>query len=431
MPHRSRALLLTAFALCLLASLLGPGRAWALVTFRSSASAGVYRDVFQESHAPVSLDWELTQLGSDGLETVLDLGADNSVVLDQWHFFPYQAFVTIPLEQSFEPRRSRIQLGRQLLTEGFDFGLFDGVNAPVYWSLSPSRGEAPGLDEQEGGFTAFAGGLRVLEDLQLGFDSRLYGASAHQRFLGTRFKAGTTLRQSVSRDVLHSYLSGELSRRWPEAPLAPSVLAMQEWQLDSWHPDQARLQAQLEPLPELGVAGTYDYRLANDLGPADSSLLYRLFAVSPERSWGASTSLRISEAIQVSARARQFSYEDAAGGEQGSEQELSCRVSLDRDRSLGTLTPALTHLTSYGGALWQFGLDYERALGSLTELLVRGSLARIEKLNQISGLAYYARTSLNLRLGPKVLALGAVELERNYFFDFNARAVAYLSYFYY
>src|SRR3989338_3807445 len=122
--------------------LLVPPSGLAMTSSQTTLSSGFYRDATQQSHMPIYLYWNGTHTSDKGIETFIDLGVNNTVVLDAWEFYVYGATVSVPLASGFEEapyRKSQLQLGRQLYLEGFEVGLLDGAQLPFYFSSSGGR----------------------------------------------------------------------------------------------------------------------------------------------------------------------------------------------------------------------------------------------------------------------------------------------------
>lgn len=386
-----------------------------MTTFRTTLSAGYLRDLQQKSHLPARLYWTLNHTADSGIETWIDLGADNAMIPERWSFFLYQAFVTVPLFEGPADapyRKPRIQIGRQLLTEGFELSPMDGVLIPLHFSGGS-------------GVTLGAGALIQTDKAPASYESKTVTASAHASALGFRPEAGIIHKRRDSEGATFGH--GSLSRGWESIPWSPFALARAQWNLGERSLDQAVAELATHPSDTFDWSVAGSTRQPSALAPGDQPFLYRLFSISTEECLESSAVWNPWEDARVGAEIRRMTFHSQAGFEVGSQQELWSTF----DWLLGRWTPSLTHLSSYGGEVVQGGLRFERALGDHMELNAEVDSARISKVNGISGWAHHGRGGVGFRLGSRFFALVRAEVERNHLFEFDSRAVIYVSHFFY
>ena len=109
----------------------------AVTTSETTISGGYYSDIAKKLHSTVYLDWEFSNIQENGLETFSMIGLQNDFYDNDWMLKPYLLYLTYPLSVGYEDRpsyKSKIQVGRQLLTEGFEIEILDGIYLPYYLS---------------------------------------------------------------------------------------------------------------------------------------------------------------------------------------------------------------------------------------------------------------------------------------------------------
>src|ERR1039457_3374202 len=160
----------TLILLCSAIGILLPfGQASAVVSVSTSGTMGYYRDSNQQGHLPLYYNISYSGTHTNGAESSLDLILNNDFTQNNWSVIPSQVMIVYPLSDGFSPwRRSRVQIGRQFFTEGFDISLLDGIQLPVYWSQSGGLwfygGNTHVMDLQDFGSTPLVGGS-VFEEI--------------------------------------------------------------------------------------------------------------------------------------------------------------------------------------------------------------------------------------------------------------------------
>ena len=387
----------------------------ALLSSEVSLSGGYYQTYSGQNRYPVFFYWNLSDQFFKGYDFYFDVGINNNLVDNTWGFYAYQAFINIPIGQGFEEapyRRSRIQLGRQLLTEGFEFSLLDGIYAPYYWNAT-------------GGATVFAGANYALGSNLSDFSSKIAGAVLHQDVLQLHLKGGLISKNKIGQGSSHfafASLNQDFENTWSK----PSFAVKGQYNLSQRSLDQGLASLEFSLSKYLTLGGNWTQRGRNALDPADVFTIYRLFALSTVRSASAYATLKLGDDTRLSYTDRSAFYDTPGGNQTGREQELSASWLNART----TINPSLVHIGSYGG-------DYYGAtLGMRMELKdrvsgIRGNVgaAKITKLNSMDSWAYDFQLGLEYKLASKVMALGMLEIQRNHIYEFDARMIAYLSYF--
>lgn len=405
-------------------------QAHALVSSEVTLSSGYYQDYEGEHQVPVFLYWTLNYTGKSGVEAYFDMGFNNQLLIDQWGYFLYQAYVTVPFSQGFASapyRRSRIQVGRQFLSDGFELTLLDGVQLPVYWS-------------QNGGANLIAGGSYAIDEKRFDFSSRLYGGTLHQKILGAKWQAGYFQKQrrfeaendgdaesSASEGLAHA----SLFKSYEDTFLKPSFLLKGQWKLSGAQNEglsdlyQGYGELLVTPLNTVTLGTSYSKRKPSELDPAETTFVYRLFAVSPQKTASGFITWSPNQDLRFSTKFRRTQFDSPEKLETANEQELD--ISWLHGKS--SWMPSIFRLKSYGGEVWQPALAYRHSLSDAAGLRAEVAAAHIEKLNGIESWAYHSRAGVDVRLAPRLLTLALVEVERNHRFELDARAVAFLTYY--
>ncbi|OFZ54479.1 MAG: hypothetical protein A2428_15895 [Bdellovibrionales bacterium RIFOXYC1_FULL_54_43] len=406
-----------AFAvLCAIGSITPPD-ALALISSEATLSSGLFRNSADDLEVPVFFYWNLDYTGSSGVQTYFDVGANNNLILNSWGFYLYQGFVTVPLWEGFETapyRKSRLLAGRQLLTEGFELSLLDGLQAPFYWS-------------DKGGGTLLAGALSTLQEKQVDFSSEIYGGSLHQDWLGATWKTGFLHKRhtypalaTASRNLSH----GSVFWSFEKIPLTPMLHTKAQFDLDSKSYDQGLAEATFYPVNSLSFGAMYSKRQPSPFDPKEAFFIYRLFALSPELTTSAFATWAPEQDLRFQLAARRTTFGSPTGQENGFEQEISATWFHARS----TWTPSLVHLRSYGGEFWQPALAFRKDLSDVADLRFEFAAAHIDKINGIKNWAYHTRGGVNYRFQPRLQTLGLAELQRNHLYSFDFRFIMFLSY---
>jgi len=395
--------------------------AQALISSEVTLSGGVYQDYTAKFRAPVFFYWNLNHTNAAGVETYFDLGANNNLIENRWGFYLYQGYFSIPFSQGFEnapSKKSRIQLGRQLLTEGFEMDILDGVQVPIYWS-------------ENGGVNLHGGASYFMQEDLVDTHSQVYGATAHQKFLGAIWKGGYLHkkrhfepRPSLSENNAHASVMWSSER----VPFHPLLQAKAQWNLSTRSYDQGYAELSFYPRDSVSFGATYSKRQPSSLNTIDSYLVFRIFSISPVYTAGGFITFTPREELRFAANVRHSTYNSPAGNEDGDEQELT--VSWYRNRS--TVIPGLAHVKSYGGEFWEPSLTYRFDISSTASLRVQGAIADIKKINNIKSTAYSGRAGWDFRpfpsKAPRLSTLLLGEVESNHIFKIDGRFIAFVSY---
>ena len=327
--------------------------------------------------------------------------------------YPIQAYVTIPLSKPpklLSYQESRIQVGRQLLTEGFEMAILDGVQVPYYWSPT-------------GGFWFFAGGDHVLEDENMNLVSQLYGGSIFEEFDGVMTKVGYVEKNMTGAN--QTLIHGQVMRGF-DVPMAPIVLL--KGQLDTaslGRANQAITEIQLTPTNQTTLIVDYNVRDVNQLYNGNQATIYNLFAISPVKSYDASLTWSPSWFTSIGTTFKRLTYLSQAGNELAYEADL---FSIHRFR-YSNFSPIVSFIYSYGLPTYDFGGKYRVDLTHTVTFETEADVAHIDKINGINGWAYHDRSGLDFSPLPQLLTRALVEFESNHIFSFDARLAAYVSYF--
>lgn len=417
MPHqgfktRTTGLFLVGLLVC---STMWAKKSHALLTSSFSFTEGWWEGI-NGSHVWASLiDWKLNQMDPSGVETTVDLNLNNDINQNQWGLFPIQAYVTVPLSkppQLLAYHQSRVQFGRQLLTEGFELAILDGVQVPYYWSPS-------------GGVWFFAGGDHVLEDNELNFVAQIYGASVFEEFAGVMAKAGYVEKNQTGAN--QNLVHGQLMRGF-DLPLSPVFLLKGQLDMaDLSRANQAITELQLTPSNQTALIFNYNVRDVNQLYYGNEATIYHLFAITPVKSYDASLSWSPSWNTSIGTTFKHLTYLSQAGNELAYEASL---YSIHRFR-YSSLSPIVSFIYSYGLPTYDFGGKYKISINNTVAFETEADVAKIDKINGINGWAYHDRSGFDFSPLPQLLAKTLLELESNSIFSFDARVALYVSYFYF
>ncbi|HAR42976.1 MAG TPA: hypothetical protein DCS07_10170 [Bdellovibrionales bacterium] len=402
------------------------GSANALISSEATLSGGYYQDSSERSQTPVFFYWNLNHTAANGIETYFDLGANNNLLENRWGFYLYQGYFTIPFSSGFETapsKKSRIQLGRQLLTEGFEMDILDGVQVPFYWS-------------ENGGVNLHGGASYFMQQDRYDTHSQIYGATAHQKLFGGMWKGGY-LHKTKSFDTPaiptapsfnENYAHASVMYSFERLPFHPFLLAKSQWNLQSRTYDQGYGELSFYPRDSVSFGATYSKRQPSALDALDTLLVFRIFSISPVFSTGGFITFTPKEDLRFQANLRHSLYSSPAGAESGDEQELTATWLHGR----ATWIPGVAHVKSYGGEFWEPSLTFRFDFTNTASLRVQGAIADIKKINGIQAKAYSGRAGMDFRplptLAPRLSALVLGEAESNHIFKVDGRVIAFLSY---
>ena len=187
---------------------------------QTTASLGHFQDIEKESHTSVYFHIRYHYTHSSGPSSYFDLGLNNNLYSDDWNAIPYMAAVEIPFDNGFENapfHQSRVILGRQMLTEGFDLEMIDGVIFPYYFTPDFS-------------LTGFAGGVHEVEEEDFNGDDQIYGLSLRFKILKTKFQLTPTVK---SKDDAESYFTTLSARKvFPFDTFTTSLFIKEQWDIE-------------------------------------------------------------------------------------------------------------------------------------------------------------------------------------------------------
>lgn len=379
-------------------------QARAVVSLSTSATAGYYRDSRQDAHIPLFTQLSYTGLHAGGIESHLDLSLNNDFYENVWKAYPTQASIVFPISGGFREapyRKSRVQLGRQLLAESFDLVLFDGAQAPIYWSSS-------------GGIWPYAGTAHVLDSSEpVGFT--LMGVSAFQDVLGFRFRGGYS---SGGKNFDSQTAYGSLFAVGETLPLTPQFLIKGEWDVAETEFHQGLADLDLTLAEGLSVSARHSHRKPRRIHIEDNYFLFRALAFSPVEMQQAGAALDFSDSVRLELLYNHLRFRAGQTQELGDQQAATLTWQLSPRTSL---IPTFHHTDGYGGELWDGGMRLRTALSDFSTLQSEVSAANFDRINRISGWAYQTRNGMEWELGPRLTTGAWVEFERNHLYDFDAR----------
>ena len=391
------------------------------LSLKTTLSAGYYRDIDQLSHTPATLGLEMDYIHDSGVEIFSEFSIDNHFVQDEWGAYPYQFYLSVPFGQTSEDRpnhQSRIQIGRQVLNEGFIMELHDGAYLPVYIGRS---------------FKAllYGGLIRVPEeigdapeDLDNG---HLYGGSAMLRLLSTDLKVGGYIRENEDQKIASAYAT--LFKEWNWSWL-PSVLLKgeisDEEETDLKEANQYLAEFQFVPADDLVLNFGYSKRNPTRLANTSKNRIYRLFSISPTTSAQFAAVWSWSDRLSFHGQVEESQYTSSATDEIAHIGELGTAVNFFNAR----LSASATSVVSYGGKSYGLDLKYDQVISTDSSAILSGNVSYFEKMNGKTGYAYFGSAGYEYRMRSHWVALASVNIERNYNFEFDARAMIYVSHYY-
>lgn len=399
-----------------LISFIYPTFSYAAQFLQSTLSSGYYKDVEQESHLPAYFYWNLGYISRNGFEGHVHFGVNNNLIQDLWKAYLYHATFSIPLSQGFEEapyRKSKIQIGRQLFLEGFETGLLDGVNIPLYWS-------------SKGGMTFVAGGLHTLEKHNFDFDSQIYGGLLHQQFLEAQWKIGYFF-HFKDNNVGNHLVEGNFLKEWQGLPLKPSLFLRGQMKIPKLALFQGLSELELVPIETIVIQGGLSSLERSSMTPEDGSFIYRLFSLTSQKTRHLSFTWFPLKSLQLETILRRIYFKSSSKRESANQQEIGFKWTL-QDWSLRSF---LGHMDSFGGDVWHGGGDIRKSLNSWAKLRLEMDMAKIDKINDISTWAYHGRGGFDFKLASRFLVSTLAELERNHIFEVDSRAIVYVSHYLY
>lgn len=381
-----------------------------MATFSTTGSLGVYRDDNEQSHYPMYYSFSYSGFHSNGIESRVDMIMNNDFSINEWHVMPSQAQVIVPLTQGYVSapyRQTRIEAGRSLFAEGFDLALLDGAKVPFYWS-------------EKGGGTLYGGWARTL-DLYEDASSPISGLSLFQDVYGYFLKAGL----SAHREGFdQKYIDSLVFKQW-DVWLSPAAMYKLETDVVTGF-NQSLTELTLTPMDSFSVTLQHSLRNPRRVAENEDVFLYKILATSPVEVVQGAFNLEITEALDWQVILSNMRYKSGALYSNGDEQETNLQWRINSRQSL---SPVFRHLKSYGGELWDSGLNYQVMMTDRTRLKLDLAAAYFNKINGIHAWAYQARNGIEFLLGPNFSTMTWVEVERNHLYAFDARVYANVTYF--
>lgn len=385
----------------------------ALTQIQNSTSIGYFRDYNKANHFPLYHSWTITGLYEKGLETDFEFYFNNDFAENSWLVIPTQLQVSLPLAHediSQSKPISKVKLGRQLYSEGFDFALIDGVLIPYH--ITENFGVLP-----------VAGYLRSTDFEQPGDNaSPLVGLIFWNQFQQINFRGGLTARDSdLSQKYLHAAIQYQFENTW----LHPAIYHKDEFKADGFTFNQSYSELLLHLTPQLDSRIAYsnlDPRPTNRIDK--QNFIYRIFALTPTETVMTDATWTYSENLITSLSIEKGFYNSGYQDEKSDRHDLAMDVSLGHGR---WLTPCVTHLKSYGGELTDFCLRYSAALSTEAKYMTEINTAYVKKINQIEGWVEHFRGSYETNIFKRTKLLLALEAERNQYFIFDVRSMAYVT----
>ena len=197
--------------------ILYPNKIDALTTFQTTLSSGYYKNIEQADNITLFYNLKLNELHSTGVETFIEMDLNNHFIEDKWKVYPYQFYVTVPFNNGFDSapfHNSRIQIGRQLLTEGFEINILNGLVYRNYWT--------PDL-----GIVFFGGSLDTLGNNKISTTDQITGSSFFFKKWDSNFQLGPLMKKNESESRYFGNLS--FMRSWNFLPLTPLLMLKGQW----------------------------------------------------------------------------------------------------------------------------------------------------------------------------------------------------------
>lgn len=398
------------FFLIILGSFL---KASGLTQIQNSTSIGYFKDYYKSNHFPLYHSWTITGLYEKGIETDFEFYVNNDFAENTWLVIPTQLQVSLPLsheEISQSTPISKVKFGRQLYSEGFDFALIDGILIPYHVS-------------ENFGFLPVAGYLRSTDFEQPGDNSSpLVGLILWHQFHQVNFRGGMTSRET---DLSQRYIHGALQYQFEDLWWQPAIYHKEEFKADGFTFNQSYSELLLH------LSSKLDGRIAySNLDPRPTNkidrqnFIYRIFTITPTETVMTDLTWTYSENLITSISAEKGFYNSGYQEEKTDRQDLAVDLSLGHGK---WITPCITHLKSYGGELTDFCLRYSSEISAESRYMTEINSAYVKKINQIEGWVEHFRGSYETNIFKRTKLLLALEAERNQYFIFDVRSMAYVT----
>lgn len=377
---------------------------------------GYYRDYKQDAHYPFYYSCSLHGYYAHDVETNFSLFLNNDFKVNDWSVFATQIEVDVPLAKrsvSDPDHLSQLKLGRQMFSEGFDYLILDGVQAPLFWS-------------PKGGLMPIAGYLQSPDpDQKQNTNTPMLGVVAWQNVASTLLRGGYSSRNST---LSERYVFGAVTHEFDSVGFRPSISTKGEWSATDFSFNQSRTDLSFIPFEFITAQIGY-----SDLNPrpiskiAATSFVYYLFSMHPTRSVSAALQYQHSPTAKYSIAAAHSQLESEFKNDRGDQQDAEADFQLITGRWVGF---SVTHLISYGGEVYDFSSKYSHDFSDTSRWEVEYDLAYLEKIDGIHSWVHHVRTGLERQVADNTSAMVGVEGERNMYFQFDLRTVVYVNNFY-
>lgn len=384
-------------------------KAYALTSMQTSTALGYYRDYTQSARFPVYFSWTARSLFDHGVESSFDVVLNNDFAKNDWKALPTQAMISIPLAKAFEGatyRRSRIQLGRMFFTEGFEFSLLDGAQAPIYWT-------------KKGGVHLAGGVIRSTDIDQSGHNVPMSSLSFFQDVWGAVLRAGVIMRDP---GLKSQYYHGSLLKNFESLTFSPQLFTKQEFTENGFN--QSLSELAINPTEDFMLAFTHRYSNPRPTNKKDDpNFVYKVFSITPQENLRAAAVLEISENLVLSASAQELSYKANFDIEYANQYDTSAIIRLTNH----IFEPIFTYLSSYAGEIWDSGFRYKYLFDNRSQLQFEFDTAWFTKVSGVQSWAQHARMGYQSEIFQNTTGLGYVEIERNQYYEFDARVMFYVT----
>ncbi len=397
----------------LLFVLLALSEGFAFTNIQTSTSFGTFKDYKKIPHYQLFNSWSLKGINEAGLETSIEFYINNDFTENEWSFNPTQAQITYPFTtflSSSSDVKSEIKVGRQLYTEGFDLALLDGLQVPLRW-------------DKNAGVMPILGQLSSTDFDQAHQSSApLVGLVIWDSFADLKIRAGGIARD---KDLSEKFIFASGQYTFETVLWQPSLFAKQEWFAEDFKFNQnvSEIAAHFsESLDGRLAYSNLDPRPTNKI---DADLfVYRLFSISPTETAAIDLTWTMSESLILSLGAEKAYYNSGYLDEVSEREDIS----MDYQFSEGQwLSPCLTWLRSYGGDVKDLGVRYTYDISTTTKFMTEFDNAYLKKINQIEGWAQHLRSTYEFHFWNRAKFGLALEVERNHYYQFDARTMVYVT----
>jgi len=383
-------------------------------SFESSLDMGYYRDIQKKAHSPFL--YRLSYLGfhEGAQESQVELSLYNDFNNNQWTPMVSKALFVYPLDHGFDDapfRKSRIQLGRQLLAEGFDFFFLDGVTVPYYFSKTS-------------GFNLFLGQTQDM-DLSESLIDQIYGVSFHKSISDLIFKTSTYSKGDMS---LGNYLFTEIFLPIDSILFQPIFASKWEWDLKNNGAPQSLNMIDFNLSENTMMYLQHSFRNPRSIKSEKINLsIFNNFSKSFSENQEIGLRKELNTEMQIQGMIRKLRFNTGTTFEDSTQEELRIDYTLTGNH---ILSPSLEHIISYGGEVWILNFNHENQISDLSKLYSDLSIAYMSKVNQIHSWLYQLRSGYETRIDRRWKLTLWGEIERNHIFTFDTRIKGNVAYFY-